>query len=95
MSALTPREDRLPTNEGGKRLKDHLFGRRWDLGMVGTGTDRYFVYIHARRSRWLEHTPSTWEGVPVTWHFNVGRPVAYSTGLDTRGEATPGEGPDA
>lgn len=60
-----------------RTLKDHLFGVGYVLnkppGMIGMGKDELHVYIHAAENRWRGPTPQEWEGVPLVWHFSVGR----------------------
>ena len=64
-----------------KTLKDHLFGVGYVLtqapGFIGVGNGELHVYVHASKGRWHGNKPTEWEGVPVVWHFGVGRARAF------------------
>jgi hypothetical protein len=62
--------------EAAARLDEHLFGPRYDLGMLGIGSDRYHAYMFDEENRWLGNKPDEWAGWPVEYHWGVGRPVA-------------------
>jgi hypothetical protein len=44
--------------------------------MVGIGMSKIIVYMHCRKKQWRSPVPETYEGWPVEWQWNVGRPVA-------------------
>jgi hypothetical protein len=62
----------------GIALRDHLFGRSYDHGMVGIGTNNFHVYIFNSEKRWRGNKPTEWHGIPIEYHWNVGRPRALA-----------------
>jgi len=44
--------------------------------MVGIGVDKIIVYMHCRKKDWRSPTPAVYEGWPVEWQWNIGRPVS-------------------
>jgi hypothetical protein len=43
-------------------------------GMVGVGTDKIIVFMYCRKKQWRSPLPQIYEGWPVEWQWNVGRP---------------------
>jgi hypothetical protein len=64
--------------QSGIQLRDHLFGRSYDLGIVGIGSDRFHVYMFGKKNRWRGNKPAEWAGWPVEYHWGVGRPRALA-----------------
>lgn len=61
------------------RLKKHLFGERYDLGFVGVGVDKLFVYVHGTRRQWSGKSMNVWEDYRVCWRYNIGFTTAQAT----------------
>jgi hypothetical protein len=57
------------------QLRDHLFGNRYDLGMLGIGSNCYHAYIFCKESKWRGNKPTEWSGWPIEYHWNVGIPT--------------------
>lgn len=58
------------------RLKEWAFGASHDEGAVAVSKDCLYVYVW---DDWHNETPTTWEGYPVTWKTNTGRPAPQAS----------------
>jgi hypothetical protein len=64
---MTP--SKIALEEAAKLLAASLFGTARDLGTIGVGTDRIYVYVYGK---WPGERPREWMGHPVQWAVEIG-----------------------
>lgn len=52
--------------------------RREDFS-IGVGSKCLHVYLRFGRKNWPGERPADWQGIPITWHWNVGHTVALAS----------------